>query len=168
MVLRKGRIYAIPVSPDNIVDQQVLFGESNVGKVVKYDQHKGATVYTGLPPFHEVSGISLSSLRQIVIATQDRVNDLQPGPNGITIRPLKLDQWNFAIANYDLNGDQVQFGWWKESERDTFVYFQLALSPYTREYSQEEENWLELIRLARRSKASDEQVLLDYLKQMQA
>jgi len=166
MVLRNGRIFNIPVSADNIIDKQVLFGDTNVGKVTKYDKHQGATVYTGIPPFHEVSGISLSSLRQIVIATQDRVNDLQPGPNNTTIRPLRLNQWNYALSNYDLSGDHVQFGIWKESESSTETYFQLIDKPWLhKEYSEVDLKLIELIRLTKQlPNRTEDEILTEFLK----
>lgn len=170
MVLRKGRIYSFPVSPDNIIDQQVLFGDKYVGKVTQYDKHRGATVYTGIPPFIELTGVSLSSMRQIVISTLERVNDLQPNKSGVTIRPLKLDQWNYAISNFDLNGDNVQFGWWKESENDPMTYFQLSMlgggSSLYKDRNEAELKMLNLIRLARQlnpKKYSDEEVLDQFL-----
>ena len=154
MILREGRIYTAPITADRIEGKQVLFGDNKfIGKVVKYHPVFGATLQVGtLSP---IEGVSLGSMREIVIASKkgERINDLQPNSFGITIRPLKLDQWNTALDNLELTGDEVQYGWWKESESSPDTYFQLA---WGGKMTHREIEILTVIELARQKDANGE------------
>lgn len=137
MILHNGTIFDKQVLADGIVSKQVSTYHRYVGIVAGFDPRTGiATVSVG----GAVVNVHISNLTQIWIMTRERINDLQPDVTGVTTRLLRLDQWEYALENYVMTGeDNVQFGWWKENESDHETFFQLpslgSLNRFDKDYA---------------------------------
>lgn len=151
MVIRNGYIQSaqIPVFHPSMIGQPVYIERYEyVGKIEDYNHNKKtaqvALINTQISPLE----VQFNNLRQIFIVSKERVNDLKRDGDGMTRRLLRPDQWEYALENYVMSGkDQVQFGWWKENESDSYTYFQLALTPA---FAEGKTEFLDIARLARK------------------
>lgn len=148
MVLHNGNIFDKKVKFDNdLINQQVVAYRQYVGKVAAIDTRNGAvTVIVN----EATISVHFTNLSQIYIAAREPIGGVQADNAGNYARPLRFDQWEYALENFVMTGeDQVQFGWYKESERDPDdkMFFQL---PIAGSVGNIDKSFVDIIELARK------------------
>lgn len=129
MILHSGFIYFRALDPLYPPTSEVVIFRDDAARLESVNDRKKCTVFT----YFRIKDVDIHDLKQIVIATKEKVNDLSPDVRGFTVRPLRSDQVNLALANYDLSNNsseiKIQFGIWQENGKTYFQIPSAIISP---------------------------------------